>query len=244
MTLSFLGAAWLAGVFAGKLADQPLLNWLALAALAVAAAIALRRDATLRLALACAAAFALGGARYRASLPNYTPDFVSTYNSDGDTRDAVLEGVVTGEPDARDLFTYLRVRAEYLLLPDDPAPRRVSGLVLVQAERPPDYQYGDRLRISGQLQTPPSFADFSYADYLARQGVHSVIWRAGVTPMAAGQGNPLLARLYRFKGRALRTLETLFPQPHAALLQGILLGVESGIPRALKDDFSATGTSR
>ena len=63
MTLSFLGAAWLAGVFAGKLADQPLLNWLALAALAVAAAIALRRDATLRLALACAAAFALGGAR-------------------------------------------------------------------------------------------------------------------------------------------------------------------------------------
>ena len=110
----------------------------------------------------------------------------------------------------------------------------------MQAERPPDYQYGDRLRISGQLQTPPSFADFSYADYLARQGVHSVIWRAGVTPMAAGQGNPLLARLYRFKGRALRTLETLFPQPHAALLQGILLGVESGIPRALKDDFSAT----
>ena len=34
-----------------------------------------------------------------------------------------------------------------------------------------------------------------------------------------------------------------FPQPHAALLSGILLGVDSGLPRSLQDDFRTTGTA-
>ena len=44
------------------------------------------------------------------------------------------------------------------------------GLVLVQAPPFTDYRYGDRLRTEGKLQTPTDTADFSYREYLARQG--------------------------------------------------------------------------
>ena len=38
-------------------------------------------------------------------------------------------------------------------------------------------------------------------------------------------------------------LARIFPEPHAALLTGILLGDNSGMSPELKDAFSATGTS-
>ncbi|MEJ2558892.1 MAG: hypothetical protein P8186_22285 [Anaerolineae bacterium] len=41
----------------------------------------------------------------------------------------------------------------------------VSGLVLVQAPRYPAHAYGERLAVSGELETPPVFEDFSYKDY-------------------------------------------------------------------------------
>jgi competence protein ComEC len=64
-----------------------------------------------------------------------------------------------------------------------------------------------------------------------------------VTFIAERRGNRLWQALYDFKARALNILTQIFPEPHASLLQGILLGVESGIPKNLEDSFSATGTS-
>jgi hypothetical protein len=55
----------------------------------------------------------------------------------------------------------------------------VRGLVLVQAPRYPTHAYGERLAVIGELETPPVFEDFSYKDYLARQGVYSMLRRQG-----------------------------------------------------------------
>ena len=58
-----------------------------------------------------------------------------------------------------------------------------------------------------------------------------------------GQEHPLRAALYRFKTHALTTLNRIFPDPEAALLAGILLGVETSIPEETQAAFNATGTS-
>jgi competence protein ComEC len=154
----------------------------------------------------------------------------------------VLEGVVVGEPDERDRYTNLRVRAERLTLPDG-AELEVEGLALVKADRYPERHYGDRVRVEGVLETPPVLEDFSYKDYLARQGIHSMIRRAQVELLAENQANPLAYHLFAFKRHARSTVARLLPEPQAALLTGILLGVETGIPADLMDDFSATGTT-
>jgi competence protein ComEC len=38
-------------------------------------------------------------------------------------------------------------------------------------------------------------------------------------------------------------IEQRLPEPYASLAEGILLGVDAGIPDALYDQFNATGTS-
>jgi competence protein ComEC len=245
-----LTLGWLTGLWAAAQINQPWWAWLILAGLAGGALYFWRTEASLRLPLICAIALGLGGVRYQLAQPVYDKSFLATYNGVGEV---ALEGVVWDEPDVRDTQTNLRVRVDTLLLPNATAPLTVRGLVLIAAPRFSDsrlqaagdgeFRYGDRLRVFGTLETPPEFDDFSYKDYLARSGVYSQLRQARVTFVAARQGNPIFQWLFDFKSHALAVLTQIFPEPHASLLSGILLGVDSGISPELKDAFSATGTS-
>jgi len=251
--LIVLGLGWMAGLWAAAQVSQPWWAWLILAGLAAGGLFSrrLRAEPRRRLMLAFAVALGLGGVRYQLAQPDLTdPSFLAAYNDIGE---ATLEGVVWDEPDVRDTRTNLRVRADTLLLPNAQAPRPIHGFALVYAPRfsesrlnatgDGEFQYGDRLRLFGALETPPTFEDFSYRDYLARQGVYSQVRQAQVTFLAERQANPFFQRLFDFKSRALTILAQIFPEPHASLLAGILLGVESGIPKDLNDAFNAAGAS-
>jgi hypothetical protein len=60
--------------------------------------------------------------------------------------------------------------------------------VLVRPSRPAEFHYGDRVRATGELATPPEFPTFDYADFLARQGVYSLIDRPQVNVLARDLG--------------------------------------------------------
>jgi competence protein ComEC len=114
---------------------------------------------------------------------------------------------------------------------------------LVQTGRHPSYAYGDELRIEGRLETPPELEDFSYRDYLARQGIHSMMRYGRITVLSQGHGDPFHRTIYALKGHLQGTIARLFPEPSASLLTGILVGVETGIPRSLLEDFNETSTT-
>ena len=239
MTLVYLAVSWLAGI---ALADAFPIPWQALALLALAGAIGLigwNGSSRTRLACTCAVALALGGGRLQLALPRFDARSLATYN---DVGRVTLEGVVVAEPDRRETYTNLRLRAERLVLPDG-TELPVHGLALVRTDRHPSFDYGDRLRVTGDLETPPEFQDFSYRAYLARQGIHSLLRDGRVTRLDTGAGSPLFAALLRLKGRAQATIAAILHEPAASLLTGILLGIETGIPTDLMEDFSATGTT-
>jgi len=238
VTLIYLGVAWLAGVFLSSLLNLPAL-FLALVGLLPLVSLFLWRESPqARLASVCALALILGAWRYASAVPHFDEGSLAYYNEQGWVK---LTGVVRGEPDVRDTYTNLRMAAESLVLDDKE--HAVTGTVLVRAPRYPEYRYGDRLEIEGLLETPPEFEDFSYRDYLARQGIHSLLRRPHITLLARDQGNFFYAKLYAFKGRAQAIIARILPEPQASLLTGILLGVETGIPADLMADFSATGTT-
>jgi len=225
--------------------------WLGFATLAGVGLYLYRADERLRWVLAAGLAFGLAGARYQLAQPNLTdPTFIATYNNIGEV---TIEGIVWEEPDVRDTRTNLRIQVDTLLLPDAQTPLAVQGLALAYAPRFDDarltatsegeWRYGDRVRVFGLLEAPPEFEDFSYRDYLARQSVYSQLRRAQITFLKPEQGSPFWNALFKFKHRSLTVLTQILPEPHAALLAGILLGVEANIPTDLKDAFSTTGTS-
>ncbi len=90
-----------------------------------------------------------------------------------------LSGLVTDDPDVRDTYTNLRVSVERLQMSDRWLP--VSGLIQASVPRYLEYRYGDSLDLTGQLEEPPVLEDFSYKDYLARQGVYALLRRSQVT---------------------------------------------------------------
>jgi len=239
MTLVTLAVAWSVGIALAEMINLP---WQALPVLGLVGFLGLvlwREERRVRLGSFCVLMLALGAGRFLLAVPHFDEASLATYNDAGW---ATLEGVIVAEPDERENYTGLRVQAEYLTLPDGMS-REVEGLALVRTDRYPKRHYGDRVQVEGLLETPPVLERFSYRDYLARQGIHSLVRRARVTLLSENQASPVWYYLHTFKQYAQSTIASILPEPQAALLTGILLGIETGIPTNLMDDFSATGTS-
>jgi len=239
MTLVYLAVAWVVGIALARVVPLP---WQVLLLVALAGLVGLvgwEGSRRTRLFCLCAVTLTLGAARLQLALPRFDERSLANHNDHGP---ATLEGVVVAEPDVRETVAYLRLRAERLTFPDGRT-LDVEGLALVRVSRYPSFAYGDRLRVTGPLATPPEGEDFSYRDYLARQGIHSLIENGRAVRVGSGEGNPLVAALLAFKRRAQTTIAAILHEPSASLLTGILLGNDNGIPADLMDDFSATGTS-
>ncbi len=182
----------------------------------------------------------LGAARYQAAVPVFDAFDLAWYN-DRDY-DTLVTGWVTEPPDQRDNYANLRVRATGIDTGDG-ADLKVDGLLLARVDPNDEYHYGEIVRLRGRLKTPTEDEEFSYREYLARQGVYSTMSSADVTVLPGKEGNLFTAGLYTLKNYALETIYHIFPDPEASLLAGILLGVDNGLPKDLQQAFKDTGTS-
>ncbi|MBN2304902.1 MAG: ComEC/Rec2 family competence protein [Anaerolineae bacterium] len=237
MTLLYLVAAWAAGIFFAP-RESPTGVWLALAAGSFVLAYVVRRRRSHRLGLLCAALFMLGAGRYAWATRPLPANHIQHYTDSGYV---TLTGLIAQDADVRDKHVNLHIEVESLQDGDTYNP--AQGRILIQAPRYGEYSYGDRVRVSGQLLTPPEFDDFSYRDYLARRGIHAMIPNAQVDILEHDQGQPWYAAMYKLKERAQQTIDRLLPSPQAPLLSGILLGVESSISDDVREAFNRTGTS-
>jgi competence protein ComEC len=158
--------------------------------------------------------------------------------------ESVITGVISDAPDYRDTYTNLQLDVLEINRPDKKNPLIVHGKILVRVDAGEIYQYGDYVRVRGVLETPPENEEFSYKDYLALSGIHAYMRNAEATmlPEARG-GHWAKAAIYDLKDRALENIYILFPDPEASLLAGILLGVETGLPKDLQEAFKDTGTT-
>ena len=245
VSLSFLVGIALAGAV-----SLPVSIWLFLAAIALVLGLlwrflthsldltSLARDVTS--ATVFLVFLFLGAARYQVAVPVFDAFDLGWYN-DRDY-DTLITAWVTEPPDQRDNYANLRVRATGIDTGDG-TDLQVDGLLLARVDPNDEYAYGDIVRLRGRLETPAENEDFSYRDYLKRQGVYSTMSSADVTSLPGKEGNLFTAGLYALKGYALQTIYRLFPDPEASLLAGILLGVDNGLPLDLQQAFKDTGTS-
>jgi competence protein ComEC len=185
----------------------------------------------------------LGGWRYLSHpfQPCFGPGALASHHAeDRFGRPRVMEGVIVSYPVQREKYTQYQVRVDVLWQGERKLP--VTGMALVRSDAG-EFFYGDRVRIRGGPESPPTFPDFDYRRYLAGKGIHTLVRRADLHLMETGQGNPVIAALYQVRARASALLDQLMPQPYAALANGMILGIESGIPRELYAKFNLTGTS-
>ncbi len=236
MRLVYLALGWIGGILIAANSSTRVPNmWLILTILSAVALWVGRHDSRQRVLTVSVIALTLGGLRF--SFVPASSD-IAQYNNVGGL---TIEGVVVDEPDVRDDRILLRVEAETVSRAGQTVP--TSGLVLVQAPRTTQAHYSDRMAATGVLITPSESDSFSYADYLARGGVYSIMQNTAVEILSSEPGNTFYGRLLDLKTRAGEIIARDVPDPQAGLLSGILLGEQNGIAPEIQDAFSKVGAS-
>ena len=116
-----------------------------------------------------------------------------------------------------------------------------SGNVLITLDKYPQYHYGDRVKVFGELQAPGEFNGFNYGNYLSRYGVYSVMYRPWIEVLETGQGNFFWRGMSYLQNIFMERINRIFPEPHASFEAGLLVGARKGIPPDLMEKFNITG---
>jgi competence protein ComEC len=238
LLLIYISCIWVAGIFIGyKLDLPPLLGLATLVPLSLL--FFLRRQRKTLLLAALGIVLLVGAASYSySSLYKIDESSVRYYNDSGTV---TITGTVAGDPDVRDKNTRLTLAAAEIK--SDTSRLDIEGTVLVFVPRYPSYEYGDVLRITGELDTPPVLDDFDYRGYLAHQGVYSTMFYPDIAVLETGKGFTPLAWVYSLRGRLAQEIAEVLPEPQASLAQGMVLGIRGNIPQEIRDDFSHSGTA-
>jgi competence protein ComEC len=235
MKLIYLSLAWAFGIYLAAQFDPPLGFILGPMFLGLLGLGAFWRDKSLALGALCLLSLGAGALRWEAAQPQNQADHILFLNDRAGQ--LTLEGRIIREPQIRDGGQQIVVSVRQA------AGRPHQGLVLATIPRQSEVAYGDEVRLAGRLRTPPEFDTFSYADYLSRGGVYSVMFGAEVELIQARQGFDPYALMLDWKARARQSLAQNSPEPTASLLTGMLLGDDSGLDPDLRADFQTTGAS-
>jgi competence protein ComEC len=122
---------------------------------------------------------------------------------------------------------------------------QVSGQVLVTLALYPEYDYGDFISLSGQLQTPPKIEGFDYENYLARYDIYSVMYypKISLDKGTSSLSQRVYKTLINFKQNLAGMINSNLPEPEAGLANAILLGYKRTVMREDLLIFSRVGLS-
>lgn len=169
----------------------------------------------------------LGFLRYQQTMPRLDETFIQFYNGRGQVS---LDGFVTRPPRVRG--SSQRIELGKLRILQNSQVQNLTGKILIKTRLYPRFSYGERISVTGKLQTPPEFNEFSYKDYLAAEGIYSLINypQIGKVEKAESVSSKPLELLhgliFRLRQRLLEMIQQLLPEPHSSLLAGILFGFE------------------
>lgn len=170
----------------------------------------------------------LGAFRLKTSFPNQKENYIGKFYG----QKMEIQGAVVKEPDIRSKQINLTI-----------SPEGFVGNILVNAGRYPEYQYGDLLKISGKLEEPFESEEFSYKNYLSRYDTYALMRFPKIEKLAYDKGNPVTAVLLRIKAKFQEVLSKSLPEPHNALMLGLILGLKKALPQDLKEALIIAGVS-
>ncbi len=235
MLLVFLAVAWMAGILLDDLLqiEQPLC--LLLSGCCLLLLIILWHEQRQRLLLLLCFCASLGAWRYAWARPQY--DWKRLINA----KEVVsVRGTVADEPK-------LQTRTRLLIISVDAVQRKGSSqwehadgtievIALYQgssADDPYGANYGDSVQLRGKLQPPTPTSPKNVIASMGFPRIH----------VSATGGNALIASIYRLRNQLAMLIEQALPQPEAALLIGIFLGLSTPSLNLLAFAFKVTGTT-
>ncbi len=159
---------------------------------------------------------------------NIASDKLSKLNGVGKVE---LVGVVYDEPDVRDKSQNLKVKVD-------------NSVILVTTAKYPEYNYFDKVKLTGKLETPKELEDFNYKNYLMKDGIYSVMAFPKIE-LARAENKNFIENIYSFilvlKDKLRQSIRNNFSPPHSLILEGTVLGDNGVMSEDLKNKLNITG---
>ena len=142
-------------------------------------------------------------------------------------------GTIVKEPDIRTDSIKLTIKSE-----NDSEP--IKGKILITTSRYPEYQYGDRLEIVGKIKTPHVFEDFNYKNFLAKDGIYSVMYWPEIK-LLEREPFSFYGKILQFKDKLRESIYQNLSPPQSSILGAIILGDRKKMSADLKERLNITG---
>ncbi|MFA5023593.1 MAG: ComEC/Rec2 family competence protein [Patescibacteria group bacterium] len=122
---------------------------------------------------------------------------------------------------------------------------KISGQALITTNLYPEYDYGDFIKISGDLEAPPKIDGFDYESYLARYDIYSVMYYPKIELIKGTLTRPQQAYLglMKLKKGIKEIINANLTEPEAGLANALLLGYRRTVSREDLKIFSRVGLS-
>lgn len=235
LTLVALTGAWIAGILCASILPLSLPLCLLIIAMALCLLFSFWQDHHYRLAMLLLLFLSLGAWRYTLASPQSDLHAVAAFVG---PQAVTLQGSVSDEPRQQGHSRVLTIRVSRISQNGGESWQDVHGDIAAQTpgealEDPYGANYGDSVQLQGKLQSPSPHSAL---------GIFAIMTFPRILVHSTG-GNPLLIFLYHLRITLATQLTQTLPQPEAALLCAILLGVRTAALRPFLLAFNVTGTA-
>jgi len=117
-----------------------------------------------------------------------------------------------------------------------------KGKILIRAKRYPEFEYGEKVKITGILKEPEAKDSFNWKNYLLKDGILVEMDFPKIEKTGENFGNPIKKFSIFLKRRIEEAIRENLPLLHSALLKSLLFGEEEEIPFDWKEKLNQTGT--
>ena len=118
-----------------------------------------------------------------------------------------------------------------------------GSLVFVRTSRYPEYQFGQVLLLECQRYHPDRLNtdDFAYGRYLRMQGIDAICEDAIMNTKNVHTGFSVLSGIIWLRDKTGKAVRSIWPEPHASFVAGILYGDRAGLPKDVQEQFRIAG---
>jgi len=142
-----------------------------------------------------------------------------------------LDAYISTDPESKD------AKQQFVAMTDK------KEKILVTISRYPEYSYGNKLHLEGELEEPENFEDFDYKTYLAKDDIYFLMKNPSITLENGNGGSVVLSKLFLVKKGFQENIKKVLPSPESDFINGILFGSKSEISKELYNNFINTGTA-
>jgi competence protein ComEC len=234
--LILIATAWLSGILLDSFLRLPSETFLPGSALAIVFLSLLRKDRSGQLIMLLVLCLLLGAWRCGIALPTNDPHAIATYPMN---LPLSIRGSVVSEPEqqASGNTRRMQVSVSSVSIGNSGVWQTAHGTIELttnglELEDPYGANYGDSIEASGKLQKPDSYSS---------PGVQASMSFARVSVETSDTS--VLSWLYRIRAQLAEIITRSLPQPEAAILVAIVLGLRTPALHPLINIFNATGTA-